>query len=142
MTYFSEDPAAIDAATRERTETEPEQDAAPAARDAPFKRTPATMAPALEMKTRKVPSTRVPEEGTGEADADFASPALMETPNRERESEARAASPEHCDAEARQGADTWYSCVLALREQGLDDAARAEFDALLETFPDFREPVP
>jgi hypothetical protein len=32
--------------------------------------------------------------------------------------------------------------VLALREQGLEDAAAVELDALREAFPDFREPVP
>ena len=33
------------------------------------------------------------------------------------------------------------AAVLELRDQGLADAAGAEFDALREAFPDFREPV-
>lgn len=45
-----------------------------------------------------------------------------------------------CDSEARASADAWYDCILALREQGLDDDAAAELIALLEAFPDFRDP--
>ena len=45
-----------------------------------------------------------------------------------------------CDHEARASADAWYDCILALREQGLDDDAAAELEALLQAFPDFREP--
>jgi hypothetical protein len=45
-----------------------------------------------------------------------------------------------CDREARASADTWYDCILALREQGLDDDAAAELEALLQAFPDFLEP--
>ena len=47
---------------------------------------------------------------------------------------------EHCDATARAAAESWYSCVEGLRENGLADAARQELDALLIEFPDFREP--
>jgi len=47
---------------------------------------------------------------------------------------------EHCDAAARAAAESWYSCVEGLRENGLADAARQELDALLIEFPDFREP--
>jgi hypothetical protein len=135
MTYFSEDPSGTDAPKHERIESETMQDAVPAARDAPFKRSPAAVAPASERKTRNSPSTAELERRADETAASFANPALMEL--------SLSASPEaFCDAEARQSADAWYSCVLALRVQGLDDAARAELDALLETFPDFREPVP
>ena len=59
----------------------------------------------------------------------------------------RAASPavnkeqaEHCDAAARATAESWYSCVEDLREEGLADAASQELDALLIEFPGFREP--
>ena len=45
-----------------------------------------------------------------------------------------------CDAEARASADAWYDCILVLREQGRDDDAAEEFEALLKAFPDFREP--
>ena len=47
---------------------------------------------------------------------------------------------EHCDAAARAAAESWYSCVEGLRENGLADAARQELDALLIEFPDFRVP--
>ena len=67
---------------------------------------------------------------------------------RLRASQARQAAPpaerkeqaEHCDAAARDTVESWYSCVEGLREDGLDDAARQELDALLIEFPDFREP--
>lgn len=142
MTYFSKDPAGIDAPKHERIESEAMQDAVPAARDAPFKRSPAAVAPASERKTRNTPSTAELGHRADETAASFASPALMERSLREGKLEDRASPEAFCDAEARQSADAWYSCVLALRVQGLDDAARAELDALLETFPDFREPVP
>jgi hypothetical protein len=47
-----------------------------------------------------------------------------------------------CDTEARASTDTWYACILELREQGLDDDAAVELEALLRAFPDFREPQP
>jgi hypothetical protein len=47
-----------------------------------------------------------------------------------------------CDEAARTGADSWFACILELREQGLHDAAAAELEALLQAFPDFREPPP
>lgn len=78
--------------------------------------------------------------------------ALPETEEtvRLRASEARpAALPaenkeqvKHCDAASRATAETWYSCVESLKEDGLADAARQELDALLIKFPDFREPGP
>ena len=45
-----------------------------------------------------------------------------------------------CDDAARTSAEDWYRCIRELREQGLDDAAAAELEALLRTFPGFREP--
>lgn len=47
-----------------------------------------------------------------------------------------------CDSVARATADSWYACILELRRQGLADAATSEFDSLVESFPDFREPQP
>jgi hypothetical protein len=47
-----------------------------------------------------------------------------------------------CDAEARASAESWYECIRKLREQGLVEAATAELEALLRTFPDFTEPSP
>ena len=76
--------------------------------------------------------------------------ALPETEEtvRLRASDARpAASPaenkeqtEHCDAAARATAESWFSCIEGLQEDGLADAARQELDALLIEFPDFRKP--
>ena len=76
--------------------------------------------------------------------------ALPETEEttRLRASQARAAaSPaenkeqaEHCDAAARATAESWYSCIERLREDGLVDAAGQELDALLVEFPGFRGP--
>ena len=57
----------------------------------------------------------------------------------------RTETPEQdhaCAGEARASADTWYDCILDLREQGLDDDAAAELEDLLRAFPDFREPRP
>lgn len=58
-------------------------------------------------------------------------------------SSAETADRDHaCSRDARASANAWYDCILALREQGRDDDAAAEFEALLEAFPDFREPQP
>jgi len=43
---------------------------------------------------------------------------------------------------ARGSAESWYDCILRLHEQGLTWEAATEFEALLEAFPDFREPAP
>lgn len=42
-----------------------------------------------------------------------------------------------CDTAARATADDWYACIEALREEGLNDAAESELEALRELFPDF-----
>jgi hypothetical protein len=47
---------------------------------------------------------------------------------------------EHCDREARVAVDTWYACILELRDSELAEAADQELEALLMEFPDFREP--
>lgn len=47
-----------------------------------------------------------------------------------------------CDDAARGSAESWYDCILELHEQGLAWEAATEFEALLEAFPDFREPAP
>jgi len=47
---------------------------------------------------------------------------------------------EHCDEDARMTVDTWYACVLELRDSELAEAADQEFEALLMEFPDFLEP--
>ena len=75
-------------------------------------------------------------------------PPETEEKTRLRASDARRTAPpaekkaqaEHCDAAARATAESWYSCIEGLKEDGLADAARQELDALLIEFPEFREP--
>jgi cell division protein FtsN len=45
----------------------------------------------------------------------------------------------HCDNETRASAENWYACIVALREEGLTDAADSELEALRKVFPDFDE---
>lgn len=45
-----------------------------------------------------------------------------------------------CDADDRASATTWFACVEALREAGLEEMASQELDALREAFPEFRPP--
>jgi hypothetical protein len=47
---------------------------------------------------------------------------------------------QHCDAEARLTAATWYECIEVLREQELTSAATLELEALFLDFPDFQIP--
>jgi len=70
--------------------------------------------------------------------ADSAMPAAMESAAQRLDVAKEQA--EHCDAAARATAESWYSCVEGLKEDGLADAARQELDALLLEFPDFRKP--
>ena len=46
---------------------------------------------------------------------------------------------EHCDEDARMAVDTWYACILELRDSELAEAAEQELEALLMEFPTFRE---
>ena len=118
MTYFSDDAPPVDAAA------------------------PAGVVAAPEIKANEMPALREAEERLDEAAASYAADAPASQLRRERASLQILDTADHCDPEDRKDADSWYRCVLALREQGLEDAARAEFDALREVFPDFREPVP
>jgi hypothetical protein len=54
--------------------------------------------------------------------------------------DATRAPKSFCDDEARTSADSWYECVEALRERGLDAEAATELEALRGTFPDFQAP--
>ena len=56
--------------------------------------------------------------------------------------ERKEAGSAHCDDAARSASDSWYACILELRATGRADAAASELEALLEIFPDFREPAP
>ena len=55
---------------------------------------------------------------------------------------AAPADDAQCGFEARQDAESWYACILALRDRGLDEAASAELERLLEAFPEFEVPKP
>ena len=78
-------------------------------------------------------ASALPEtEGTLRLPASEARPAASSAEKKEQ--------AEHCDAAVRATAESWFSCVEDLREDGLADAARQELDALLIEFPDFREP--
>jgi len=47
---------------------------------------------------------------------------------------------ERCDEDARMAVDTWYACILELRDSELAEAADQELEALLMEFPEFQEP--
>jgi hypothetical protein len=46
----------------------------------------------------------------------------------------------YCDEAARRAADSWYECILRLRDEGLMAEAASEIEALRDAFPAFREP--
>ena len=145
MTYFSDDAPPIDAVMPASTENDADRGAEPAAQAPALKRAPATLVTAPEIKASAAPALpeaeERAEERADEAAASYSEDIPAEPLRRERASLKLADTVEHCDAEDRKDADTWYRCVLELRDQGLADAARAELDALREAFPDFREPV-
>lgn len=47
---------------------------------------------------------------------------------------------ERCSDEERADAATWWRCIQELEEQGLTEAAEAELQALLKSFPGFTVP--
>lgn len=139
MTYFSEDAPPREIAVPERVDADLAEGAEPAPQEAPFKRAPSAVVAAPEIRTGerlREAEERADEAATSRAEEFAATPAYSE-----RAAALYADDVDVCDAEARRSAETWYRCVLALRERGLDDAARSELDALKEAFPDFREPV-
>ena len=141
MTYFSEEPP-VDVPVPASSDRDAGRQAAPAPRENAFKRSPATIVAAPEIKASEMPAPREAEERADTAAYGVAEDLAAAEPRRERAVASFAGSAPHCDTEDRKSAETWYRCVLALREQGLEDAAASELDALLEAFPDFREPVP
>lgn len=112
-------------------------------------------APAATMPTTPVRQEqgRVGEAAEAESPLEDASP-LRDAEQRARlqavsaryeaaASSAETAERDHaCSRDARASAEAWHDCILALREQGRDVDAAAEFEALLEAFPDFQEPQP
>ncbi len=49
---------------------------------------------------------------------------------------------DHCDETARETAESWYECIVALREAGDAEFAASELDALRKAYPDFEVPAP
>jgi hypothetical protein len=84
---------------------------------------------AKELNERAMP------QAPARAASEFAPAALDDT------AVMRFADPVSCDAAARASATSWYECIEALREKGLDEAADAELEALRAAFPDFRAPA-
>ncbi len=46
-------------------------------------------------------------------------------------------APGLCDNESRETAESWYACIIALRESGFIDDADSEHDEFILKFPDF-----
>lgn len=146
MTYFDDEPPIEEmvpaTALDEVAESVPEpssgpaleQDAAPAERAEPVKRSRAPVAAAPEFKVEDASGLREAE--------DRAATAADEVSTAKAASFAMPAAPGHCDAVARENAETWYACIETLRDEGLEDAADAELAALRAAFPDFEVPVP
>mgnify|MGYP001821764956 CR=1 FL=1 len=141
MTYFSGDAPPVDAAMPTRADSDAREAAEPASEAPAFKRAPAAVVAAPEIKANELPALREAEERADEAAANYAEDIPAAQLRRERAAPQFADTAGHCDAEDRKDADAWYHCVLELRAEGLTDAAAAELGALREAFPDFREPV-
>lgn len=142
MTYFGDQPGEVDAALPASVDSDAGETARPAAQAPASKRLPATIVAAPEISASGVAAPLEAEERIDSTTADIAEKMQASEPRRERMALERAAAADHCDAEQRRSADTWYRCVTALRDRGLEDAAEAELRDLREAFPDFREPVP
>lgn len=126
-------PPAMDSDTGERVE--------PALQEAPFKRSPATIIAAPEVRTHDARPLRETEKRTDTTTSDLADEPPPSASSRPLLPDEGETDIKHCTAEAQQSAVAWYSCVVALRDQGLHDAAKAEFDALREAYPGFSEPA-
>lgn len=117
---------------------------------------PAAAPPATDLvveRPRSAPASAIekaPEPQQDLAEDDFsdlreAEELMREAPARARLSSSYAEKKEaasHCDAEARTSAESWYECILALREDGRSDAAAEELKALRAEYPDFRAAEP
>jgi hypothetical protein len=141
MTYFSDGAPPVDSALPARVDSDAGEKTEPAAPEPASKRAPATVVAAPEIKATEPPALREAEERASEAAASYADDYSAAESARSRGSLQFADTADHCDAEARDDVETWYRCVLTLREQGLEEAAQAELGALREAFPDFREPA-
>jgi hypothetical protein len=142
MTYFSDDAPPVDASLPASVDTDAGKDAEPASQAPALKRAPAAIMAAPEIKANEMPALREAEERVDAAADSYVEDVPASQLRMERASAGLADTVAHCDAEDRRDADSWYRCVLALREQGLEEAADVELDALRDAFPDFREPVP
>lgn len=135
MTYFSEDPPIVDHAMPVQEEQRVDREASPATVEESAKRTRAPVVAAPAFKVEDSPTLQEAGELAGAASADAASKEALS-------SSAAPAGGVYCGFEARQSTESWYACTLALRERGLDEAADAELERLLEAFPEFEVPKP
>ena len=141
LSYFRDDTLPIDLAAPPAMDSDTGEKVEPALQEAPFKRSPAAIIAAPEIKTRDARQMRETEERADTATSDLANETPLSSSSRALLPDEDEADVDHCTTEAQQSAVAWYSCVVALRNQGLHDAAKAEFDALREAYPGFREPV-
>ena len=78
------------------------------------------------------------------ADKARATKAIVDAPaaalHAARSLEKTESAQMYCDEAARRAADSWYECILRLREEGLMAEAASEIEALRDAFPAFREP--
>lgn len=139
MTYFSDEPP-FDAAMPASPESDAIERAEPTAKEAPYKRESAPIVAAPEIRTSDTPARQDADE-SADAAAGFAEDIAPGELRRQRAAAAVTSEADRCEAGDRQSADTWYLCIQALRERGLEDDAEAELEALRKAFPDFREPV-
>ena len=135
MTYFNEDPLVVDQAMPVREEQRVDRDVSPGTVEEPAKRARAPVVAAPAFKVEDSPVLQEAEELAGAAPADAASGEALS-------SSAAPTDAAYCGFEARQDAASWYACILALRDRGLDEAASAELERLLEVFPEFEVPKP
>lgn len=142
MTYFGDRPGEVDAVLPASVDSDAGETARPTSQAPASKRFPANVVSAPEISASDVATPLEAEERSDSTTADIAEKMQAPEPRRERMALERAAAADRCDAEQRRSADTWYRCVTALRDRGLEDAAEAELRDLRKAFPDFREPVP
>lgn len=142
LTYFGDQPPEVDAALPASVDSDAGETARPSSQAPASKRFPATVVSAPEIGASDVAAPLEAGERSDSTTADVAEKMQVSEPRRERMALERAAAADRCDAEQRRSADTWYRCVTALRDRGLEEAAEAELRGLREAFPDFREPVP
>ena len=139
LSYFRDDMLPMDLVAPPAMDRDAGETVEPVLQEAPFKRTPAAIMAAPEIKTRDVRPMRDTDQRADTATSDLSNESPQSASSAAVLPDEDGANIDHCTTEAQQSASAWYSCVVALRDQGLHDAAEAEFDALREAYPGFRE---